>query len=127
MSALLDTHFLLWIVYESPKLRRYRWIERYLPWSISPVTFMEIRYLVESGSLRTDVDRLVESLSEDDRFLLDEPALSAVIRHAVGIGWTRDVFDRLLSAHSLARNLHFCSVDRLVQEHHPLLVRELRS
>ena len=127
LKLLLDTHFLIWVTLESPRLAEFPWLERYRPWGLSPVSLLEIQFLHEVGRAEVDPEAFAEALKLDDRFLLDDPSLSALTQAAIPLSWTRDPFDRLLCAHSLLRRLPMCSVDRGVREHHPLLPAELRA
>ena len=58
------------------------------------------------------------------RFTVDDIPLATVIRRALRLDWTRDPFDRMLVAHSLARRMPLCTVDRHVREHHRLIATE---
>lgn len=49
MTLLVDTHFLIWILLRSKRLRSFPWLERYAPWGVSPVSFLEIEFLAEMG------------------------------------------------------------------------------
>jgi PIN domain nuclease of toxin-antitoxin system len=95
-----------------------------LPWGLSPISLLEIQFLSEMGKLDVSPD-FFDTLRADGRFLLDDPPFSALIEHAIPLSWTRDPFDRLLMAHSLVRRAQVASVDGLILEHHPLIVREL--
>ena len=123
---LLDTHFLLWLIVESPRLKKYPWLADRRPWSISPVSLLEIQFLHEIGRLKVDRVALAQALAVDPRFIIDDISLSVLIDSAVAVDWTRDPFDRLLVAHSLARRLEFCSADRMIRTHHRLLPEPLR-
>lgn len=125
MNSLLDTHFLLWIVVDSPRLLEFPWLERYSPWGVSPVSFLEVQYLGEVGKLEVKMDAFSAAVMDDPRFLVDELPLLALIQRALPLSWTRDPFDRLLTAHSAARSKPLCSVDRLIRKHHALLPPEL--
>lgn len=127
MKALLDTHFLLWIVLDAERLREFPWLDAYRPWGISPVSFLEIQFLAEVGRLEVDQPEFSRAVSNDPRFVLDEAPLVGLIEKALPLSWTRDPFDRLLAAHSDARRLPFCSLDRLIRSNHRLLVAELRD
>ena len=59
--------------------------------------------------------------------LAQEVPLPAMMRHALPLAWTRDPFDRMIAAHSLARRPPLCSVVRCVRAHHRFLARELRG
>ncbi|MHC4469615.1 MAG: type II toxin-antitoxin system VapC family toxin [Planctomycetota bacterium] len=125
MNVLLDTHFLLWLLLGSDRVREFPWLDRYRPWRVSPVSFLEIAFLGEAGRIEVRTPELMEAVSRDPRFHVDEPPLVSLVRHAVAHTWTRDPFDRLLVAHSVARRIPFCSVDRVVKENHRSLPREL--
>jgi PIN domain nuclease of toxin-antitoxin system len=51
--------------------------------------------------------------------------LVALIRHTLPIEWARDVFDRLLVAHSAARRVALCTVDREIRQRHTYILEEL--
>ncbi|MBN2498974.1 MAG: PIN domain-containing protein [Deltaproteobacteria bacterium] len=127
MNLLLDTHFVIWIVLGSRRLVEYPWLERYRPWGISPVSLLEIQYLAEVGRLEAQNPELTDALLTDPRFVVDELPLLALIKNAIPVQWTRDPFDRLLAAHSRARRVALCSVDRGIREHHSLVAEELRG
>ena len=127
MNLILDTHFLLWVILGAPRLDEFDWLERYRPWGVSPVSFLEVAFLGEVGRLEVQRDEFVDAVGRDPRFVVDAPSLTALIRHALEPDWTRDPFDRLLAAHSRARRVPLCSLDRRVREHHPYLPRELAS
>lgn len=125
MKLLLDTHFLIWILLQSQRLEGFPWLDRYRPWGISPISLLEIQFLAEVGRLEVRNPELTERVSGDPRFVVDEVPTVALVRHALGLGWTRDPFDRLLAAHSSARRTPLATVDRKIREHHGLLAREL--
>lgn len=125
MSVLLDTHFLIWLVLGSTRLREYPWLDRYRPWGISPVSFLEIEFLAEAGRLSVRNPDFSDTVMSDARFTVDDVRIAALVHHAMRLNWTRDPFDRLLVAHSTARRVDFCTVDRVVRAHHKLLPVEL--
>ncbi len=127
MTCLLDTHFLLWLVLGSERLKQYPWLDRYRPWGVSPVTLLEIQFLAEVGRLDVQMPAFVDALSGDQRFVVDEVALMALIRHALPLDWTRDPFDRMLAAHSTARRTPLCTADRRMHTMHPLVLNELHA
>jgi len=126
VSALLDTHFLLWIVLDVPRLDEFPWLERYRPWGISPVSLLEIQFLAEVGRLEVHQPEFRDALARDPRFTLDEVPLVPLIEKALPMSWTRDPFDRLLAAHSEARRVPLATLDRRMRDEHALIVEELR-
>jgi PIN domain nuclease of toxin-antitoxin system len=127
MNLLLDTHFLLWTVLDSQRLEEFPWLEAYRPWGVSPVSFLEIQFLAEVGRLEVRQAGLSQTVASDPRFVVDEAPLVALVEKALPLSWTRDPFHRLLAAHSEARRVPLCSLDRRILANHRLLVRELRS
>jgi PIN domain nuclease of toxin-antitoxin system len=124
VTVLLDTHFLIWLVLGSKRLAEFPWLERHRPWGVSPVSFLEIQLLAEIGRLSVRSPEFMRTVMDDPRFTTDDVPLATVIRHALRLDWTRDPFDRMLVAHSLARRVPFCTVDRRIRTHHPLIATE---
>jgi PIN domain nuclease of toxin-antitoxin system len=127
VKLLLDTHFLLWILFDLPRMSEFSWLDRYRPWGVSPISLLELQLLAESGRLEVRHRELVDALGRDSRFVIDEVPLMALVEHALALSWTRDPFDRLLAAHSQARRAPLCTLDQRIREEHDLIVRELRD
>lgn len=125
MKTILDTHFLLWIVTESDRLRSFPWLDRYRPWVVSPVSLLEVQFLSEVGRVEVRNPEFTETLLEDSRFLIDEVPLLSLVRRAMELTWTRDPFDRLLAAHSAVRRLPLCTVDQTMRRFHRWLPEEV--
>ena len=125
MKCLLDTHFLLWIVTDAPRLAEFPWLDRYMTWGVSPVSFLEVQYLGEVGRLDVRMQEFVTAVSNDPRFIVDDVPLLNLVHQALPLKWTRDPFDRLLSAHSAARRTPLCSVDDVIRDHHSFMAAEL--
>ena len=126
MTLLLDTHFVIWLALGSKRLREFPWLDRYRPWGVSPVSFLEIQCLAEIGRLSVRNPEFVEAVTNDPRFTVDDIPVATIVRHALALHWTRDPFDRLLAAHSTARRRPLCTVDRDLRQHHRLLPPEFR-
>ena len=125
MTCLLDTHFLLWIVLDTPRLAEFPWLQRYAPWGVSPISLLEVQCLGEIGKLGVDIQRFTRAIMDDPRFLMDEVPLLNLIHQALPLSWTQDPFDRLLAAHSAARRVPLCTVDRQLRAHHAWIPAEL--
>ncbi len=126
MTCLLDTHFLIWILAKSKRLRQFGWLDDYCPWGVSPFSLLEVQILSETGRIRL-ASNLANGVMSDPRFVLDEVPSVTLVQKAMGLSWTRDPFDRLIVAHSLARKLPLCSVDSNIVKNHPLIIRDLRG
>jgi PIN domain nuclease of toxin-antitoxin system len=124
VTLLLDTHVLIWLVLGSKRLAEFSWLEHHRPWGVSPVCFLEIQLLAEIGRLSVRNPEFTRAVTEDPRFTVDDIPMLTVIRHGLRLDWTRDPFDRLLVAHSLARRLPLCTADRHIRTHHRLIAAE---
>lgn len=125
MNILLDTHFVVWIVLNTKRLRQFPWLALYRPWGVSPVSLLEIQFLSEVGKLVVKNPEFTQTVLNDPRFAVDDIGMVALANQAQVLSWTRDPFDRLLAAHSAARRVPFCTTDRLIRAHHRLLLPEL--
>lgn len=126
MNALLDTHFLIWIILGSARLTAFPWLDSYRPWGVSPISFVEIQFLAETGRLEVKNPDFTEAVLNDRRFIVDEVPLLALVRQSLEVTWTRDPFDRFIVAHSMARRVPLCTTDRAIRDHHSPVVAELR-
>jgi PIN domain nuclease of toxin-antitoxin system len=126
MTCLLDTHFIVWIVSNSKRLKAHPWLQDHEPWGVSPVSLLEIQLLAEIGKLHIDNPRFTTQLMSDPRFQVDDVPLTSLIQRSLEISWTRDPFDRLIVAHSLVRRVPLCTVDKTLLENHKLVAPELR-
>jgi PIN domain nuclease of toxin-antitoxin system len=127
VKLLLDTHFLLWLTTGARQAAKHKWLTKYLPWSVSPVSLLEVDFLFETGNAGFSGPRFAELLSEDERFVIDDIGLGTLVERAHELSWTRDPFDRLLAAHSDARRIPLCTTDGNILDNHALLPRELRK
>jgi len=126
MTCLLDTHFVVWIVSKSRRLKSYPWLENYQPWGVSPASLLEIQLLAEVGRREVDNPRFNRTIMADSRFQFDDISVVTLIQKSVELSWTRDPFDRMIAAHSLCRVAPLCTVDEAMLKHCKLVVPELR-
>jgi PIN domain nuclease of toxin-antitoxin system len=106
---LLDTAALLWLDRGHPRCRPlWRWAGRLY---VSPASLLEVQLLMEVGRLRLRGAATPAALAHDPRWLLDSPPSAEWFEEALGIGWTRDPFDRLLVAHARSRGWRLATAD----------------
>lgn len=114
---LLDTHAVLWL------LGGHRRVEGVIASGqsllVSPVSLLEIRFLIEAGKVRIAERDWEERLSRDRRFSIDDCRIGDVVSGAGDLGFTRDPFDRLIAGHAVARGYRLATADHLLLEHLP--------
>ena len=111
---LLDTNALLWL---GTGHRRARPLVGLKNLFVSPMTLLELQLLTEAGRLRLKRGVTIDSVSRDDRWLVDEPPAGRWFEEARSLGWTRDIFDRLIVAHALVRGFRLATGDAAILEH----------
>lgn len=106
---LLDTNALIWLHRGDQRIRALEKTAANL--YASPASLLELQFLIEAGRLRLRSDATVGELIADSRWLLDDPPSATWFSQAVGIGWTRDPFDRLIVAHAGLRGWRLATGD----------------
>jgi PIN domain nuclease of toxin-antitoxin system len=111
---LLDTNALIWI--DTGHRRTRQLLRRGEPLYVSPASILELQFLHEAGKLRLR-SGTVEWVTDDDRWLVDEPPSASWFLRAADVTWTRDPFDRLLVAHAQLRRWRMATADSHVLGH----------
>jgi PIN domain nuclease of toxin-antitoxin system len=111
---LLDTHAVIWLAQGH---RRAGPLRAFARLHVSPVTLLEIQFLLEAGRVRFKDRRAADALLVDERWQLDEPPSAKWFVAACGLGWTRDPFDRLIVAHARVRRWKLATADDQLLEH----------
>ena len=120
---LLDTNAVIWLHDRHPRAAALERDGR--PLYVSPATLLELQVLTAillggvafAGRLSLRRGATPQQLLGDDRWAQDDPAAAAWFEAALDIGWTRDVFDRLLVAHARFRRWRLATADALILEH----------
>jgi len=113
---LLDTNALIWLEQGHTRTRELAATGKRL--YISPVSLLELQFLLESGRIRLRRGG-VSDLVTRGRWLLDDPPATAWFEAALDLGWTRDPFDRLLVAHAKLRGWRLATGDTALLERLP--------
>ena len=107
---LLDTNALIWVYRRHSRAAALAGRGRLY---ISPASVLELQIVIESGGFRLGGEATVmEMIRADERWVLDDPPSAAWFEEAVGVGWTRDPFDRLLVAHARMRRWPIATSDQ---------------
>ena len=105
---LLDTNAVIWLEQNHPRsVPLVRTTSRLY---VSPATVLELQFLLEAGRIRLR-DRTLDSLTGDDRWILDDPPAAKWFTEALECTWTRDPFDRLIAAHARLRGWRLATGD----------------
>ena len=114
---LLDTNAVLWLLTEHRRAAPL--LESGARLFLSPVTLLELQFLIECGRLETVEDDALAAVEADPRWRLDDPSSARLFSAALPIEWTRDPFDRLLVAHARCRRWKLATGDQRLQNRLP--------
>ncbi len=95
----LDTHTLIWL-YEDPDLlplRARALIDTEDLW-LSPMVALELQYLHETGRILVEPGLFLENGYTNLGITLDGPGAGPAILWSRNLTWTRDPFDRIITA-----------------------------
>ena len=118
---LLDTHVVVWM-YEDQQRLIPAPVRRRLnsePLGLSPFVRLELQYLVGVGKLTVPAQTIIDELTPALELTLTDPPSALVCTTAMAMEWTRDPFDRLLSAHAAATDSPLVTKDRTIRAHLP--------
>ncbi len=114
---LLDTNAVIWLL--TGHRRAKPLMESGARLYLSPVSLLELKFLIECGRLEEVGENALDAVSSDPRWHLDDPSSERLFNAALALDWTRDPFDRLLVAHARCRRWKFATGDRRLRERLP--------
>lgn len=118
--AYLDTHVVVWLysgLVDKLSRKAARTIETSLL-RASPLVELELQYLYEIGRLKPNAEEVLSTLLEEIGLLSSDPPLQALARQAVNLNWTRDPFDRLITAEALLARAPLVTKDEMIRKHY---------
>jgi PIN domain nuclease of toxin-antitoxin system len=90
--------------------------------AVSPIVELELTYLYEIGRVSEPASAPLAALRRALGVRAADVSLAELIQTAIGISWTRDPFDRLISAHAIVTSSPLITADETIREHLPLAV-----
>lgn len=117
-TVLLDTHILIWILTGARQIKNLAWVAESGQWTLSPLSLLETKFLLEKGKVDVELASLLEDLKRDERFKIDTVSLDNLCQAALDLSWTRDPFDRLLVAHSIVRGIPLGTCDLNIRKNY---------
>ena len=113
----LDTHVLLWL--HAGLLDRFttkgrRMLEQN-ELLISPFVKLELQYLYETRRTTVQAQQVVDDLDGQIGLRVCDLPLDTVVSRALTLDWTRDPFDRLISAQAMCRGIPLLTKDSTIR------------
>ena len=85
---------------------------------ISPVVALELQYLFETDRISVKSDTVVRELSESIGLRFCTRDFGKVIERSIAMDWTRDPFDRLITAQAAIFNSPLLTKDKTIRQHY---------
>ena len=123
MEALiyLDTNALLWIAGAPDQLSpsAIEAVNAAEALHVSPMVELEVEYLYEIGRIRRDAAAVMSHLAAVIPLRVCDRRFSAVVQAARAMTWTRDPFDRLITAQAAIGDDTLLTRDATIRAHYP--------
>lgn len=85
---------------------------------ISPMVVLELHYLYETDRISVTPNKMVKELSEKIDLKECQLPFSAIALQAQALNWTRDPFDRIITAHAIEGNAPLITKDAKILKHY---------
>jgi len=89
---------------------------------VSPMAALELQYLFEIGRITKPAAEVLAALAEDIDLRVSETPFAEIVAQAQSLAWTRDSFDRLIVAETLAAKGLLVTRDEKIRTHAPCAV-----
>lgn len=116
---LADTHIVVWL-YEDPQRLLPPPVHERLnaePLALSPFVRLELQYLYEVKRISVPAQAIVDELVPRLEMVLTDPPSAQICQAAIALDWTRDPFDRLISAQAVTSGATLVTKDRVIRSH----------
>jgi len=116
----LDTHVVVWLYAGDLNLFSSQ-IQRDLEENalfISPIVSLEVQYLREIGRITAEAGEVVDELRRAIDLQISDTPFSQVVAQALRNTWTRDPFDRIITAQAALGQHRLLTKDRMIRDHY---------
>jgi PIN domain nuclease of toxin-antitoxin system len=85
---------------------------------ISPIVLLELQYLKEVGRIRYSANAIIDYMHNVHGIEVEEQGFSSAVRSALQLSWTRDPFDRIITAHASIYEAWLLTKDDQIRSHY---------
>lgn len=85
---------------------------------ISPMVRLELQYLFEVGRSKHKSHAIIDTLYKELGLLVHNHYFDSVILDAIHESWSRDPFDRIITAHAKAMDSGLITTDKIIQKNY---------
>lgn len=117
----LDTNVVVWLSSGNFKLisdKAISLIQSNHKLLISPMVELELQYLFEIKRITAESEKIIHQLREAIGLEVCQQAFPAIIQKSKKLNWTRDPFDRMITATAMIQNSKLISSDKNIAKHY---------
>ncbi len=119
-QAYLDTHVIIWL--HDAELSKFsntsKGIIETFDLLVSEFVRLELQYLYEIKKLRKSPKAILEKVTNEIGIRMCSLPAQTIINQAMGLKWTRDPFDRLITANAMAADDVLLTKDGRILSHY---------
>jgi len=86
--------------------------------AFSPIVRLELQYLLETERITKKPDHILDTLGAEIALRPCHSRFEAVVSQALGLKWTRDPFDRIITAQAGVVQARLLTKDRTIRKHY---------
>ncbi len=116
----LDTHVVVWLFenrLDTLSKKALRILEQY-PLYISPMVKLELGFLKEVKKIKHNSEVILSELLSTIGLEIAQTHFHQVIQNASLLSWTRDPFDRIITAEAMVHGATLISCDKTIQKYY---------
>lgn len=116
----LDTHVVVWLYAGQVELlssKVQELIEKQEA-VISPLVILELQYLAEIDKITVPPKKIIETLEAEIGLTVHSKELNQIIQESLKYDWTRDPFDRLITAQAALDHSPLVTKDKTILTHY---------
>jgi len=116
----LDTHIVVWLYQKDRERFSSRVLEQLDKENlfISPIVDLELEYLFETDRITEKADVIVKYLKQKIDLAKSPSSFTEVINIAKTLKWTRDPFDRIITAQAKMNNSILITKDKIIRKYY---------
>ncbi|MBA7517289.1 hypothetical protein ES705_09342 [subsurface metagenome] len=120
----LDSHLVVWLYQKEFSLISRKAIDMLEnnELFISPIIMLELEYLYEVSRIKEHAQIIIDYLSFKVGLQTSSLDFNKVIHAAINERWTRDPFDRIITAHARCNDAILLTKDTIIQKNYPKAV-----
>ncbi len=117
----LDTHVVVWLYFGDIRLisKNAQQVIEDNQIGISPIVLLELNFLYEIKKIRVEADQIQTYLEQQIGLTVCSKKFELICKNAALQKWTRDPFDRLITAQAALTKSILITKDKNIRKHYP--------